>query len=242
MLNVVKNTKISVLDLVAPHRCRGCGELGEVLCECCKNYNISNKVNICPKCGEIINYRCSKCVLPYLMTFCFGYRDEILGQMAEEFKFYGVRAIGKAIGELVDRMMPEIEGDIRIVPLPTIHRHIRERGVDHTYMVAKEVARRRGWKVERVLLRKNETVQIGKNKKERLAQAKEAYKRNPKVEIDSEATYIMLDDVWTTGASMTEAGKLIRKAGAVNLAAIILVKAGRPEEFKKIKPTEKIEF
>ena len=35
-------TGTSWLDLLCPHFCMGCGRLGRILCDCCKNYiNIS---------------------------------------------------------------------------------------------------------------------------------------------------------------------------------------------------------
>ena len=38
MPNIVKNTTLpSLLDILAPHSCRGCGRIGNVLCNRCKN-------------------------------------------------------------------------------------------------------------------------------------------------------------------------------------------------------------
>lgn len=227
MLNVVKKTrKCGVFDLLCPHRCRGCGHLGEVLCECCKNDITSEYLNRCPKCLEVINYRCSKCNLPFFMTFVMGKRSELLGQMAEEYKYYSVRAMADKIAEMVDECLPDMEGEIVIVPLPTIAKHIRERGFDHTFEVAKRIAKRRGWKVMRVIERKNNTVQVGANAKQRKEQAKNAYKVNEKVKISENATYILYDDVWTTGSSMLEGEKVLREAGAKNIAALVLARSG----------------
>lgn len=236
MLNVVKNTiKCGVFDLLCPHRCRGCGELGSVLCRCCKNYIISSRANICPKCGQPIGYNCLSCHLPFSMVFCLGFRDETVGEMAEEYKFFGVRAIGDVVAEIIDERIPGVLGDVRIVPIPTIQRHVRERGVDHTYQIAKKLAKRRGWKVSQVLERAKNTVQIGKDAKTRLQQAKEAFRLSEKVRVDSDATYILFDDVWTTGASMIQAGKILREAGARNLIAVVVVKASRPKNNGKIR-------
>jgi predicted amidophosphoribosyltransferase len=71
----------------------------------------------------------------------------------------------------------------------------------------------------------------------RRAQAKVAVKVNLKYcdkkgKIVSEyknANIILFDDVWTTGASMIEAGKLLKKAGVDSLSALAITKnrAGR---------------
>lgn len=218
---IVKNTtKCGVFDLVCPHRCRGCGELGELLCKCCKKDILDAAMNHCLYCGKVIDFCCSECKKNFLGTFVVGYRDEMIGALVEEYKFFGVRGMERILGEVLDEFLPDFNGEIVIVPLPTIRKHVRERGVDHTYQIAKNLAKRRGWKVERLILRKKDTVQVGAGEKLRKKQAEEAYEFFGKV--DKEKTYIVFDDIWTTGASVTEVGKILKKNGAKKLVAVVL--------------------
>lgn len=226
MVNVVKNThKCGLLDLLCPSRCRGCGELGEVLCEYCKNDIIMDYVNRCPKCRKEIKTKCEKCKLPFLFTYMVGFRGELIGQMVQEYKFYGIRKYGEAIAEVLDRVIPKMSGEVVLVPLPTIQKHIRERGLDHTLELAKKLARKRGWKVEQMLVRNKNTVQIGADKTTRKMQAREAYKFNPECKVRSGVIYVLIDDVWTTGASMLEAEKILRSQGAEDVGCIVVVNA-----------------
>ena len=112
--------------------------------------------------------------------------------------------------------------DSVIVPLPTATHHVRSRGFDHTYLLAKNLGKIRKFKVEKILVRNKNTVQVGADKKARLTQAKEAYAINPKIKIKKDATYILLDDVWTTGASITAAKKILQNAGAKNIKIALL--------------------
>ncbi len=218
---IVKNTTFCGLpDMVCPYHCRGCGKTGEILCECCKNYIIEEKLNHCPKCGRVISDKCSECVFPFSAEYVVGYRDELIGALAEEFKFFGVRKLGRSLAEILNDFLPDFLGDVSIVPMPTIKKHVRERGLDHTYLVAKNLAKIRGWKVERLLFRKKNTIQLGSNAIQRRRQAKEAFGFSGKV--DKNRTYILFDDIWTTGASMTEAGKLLKDSGAKKLVAVVL--------------------
>ena len=226
MPNVVKNTtKCNLLSLLCPSRCRGCGELGTVFCNRCKKDMICDFSNICPKCRKKIGTKCEKCKLPFVFTHMVGYRGDLIGRMVEEFKFYGVREMGGAIAGVIDDTLPEIKEDVVIVPLPTIQRHIRERGLDHTLLVAKNLGKMRKWKVEQVLVRNKNTVQIGADAVARKMQAREAYKLNEKYKIDENKLYVLLDDVWTTGASMLEAEKILRDAGATKIGCIAVVSA-----------------
>lgn len=228
---IVKNTtKCGPLDLLCPYRCRGCGELGEVLCECCKNYITSEKINHCLKCKKVINEKCQNCNLPFSATFVVGYRDELIGALAEEYKFFGVRKLGKILTEILDDYLPDFSGDVVIVPLPTIQKHVRERGVDHTYQIAKRLAKRRGWKTEKLLLRNKNTVQLGADMDKRRRQAKEAFLFHG--EINENKTYVLFDDIWTTGASMMEAGRIFKKMGAKKIVAVVFAtnrQGKRPE-------------
>ena len=88
--------------------------------------------------------------------------------------------------------------------------------------MAKKLARLQRIKVRPVLLREKNTVQVGADRKARLNQAEHAYSINPKMTIDSEVTYILFDDIWTTGASMKTAIKKLRQAGAIKIIVILL--------------------
>lgn len=230
---VVKNTtKIGVLDLLCPHSCRGCGRLGSVLCECCKkNLFLANGV-ICPLCkrevarnpksDKVIN--CVDCKLLLEAVFVGGWREGVLARLIKDYKYRSVRAAGEVLAEILDEAIGEameLEAKrVVIVPLPTIGRHIRERGLDHTWDLAKRLAKRRGWKCQRVLGRKADTVQVGATRKQREEQAARSYEVVAKISPD--ATYLLLDDIWTTGASILAATEVLRSAGAQDVMAAVL--------------------
>ena len=221
---IVKNTTfISLLDLLAPHSCRGCGRLGEALCECCKNNIISAEISICPNCkNKTKNHICEECKnLPPI--YYLGERSDLLAKLIHDFKYNSTRAIGIKFAEILNETLPKsLPESAILIPLPTSTKHIRERGFDHTFLIAKHLAKLRHYKLHKLLLRAKNTVQVGTDKKTRIKQADAAYELNPKIKIEPKATYILLDDVWTTGASMKSAIKKLRQAGAKHLIVIIL--------------------
>ena len=222
---IVKNTTfLNPLDLIAPHSCRGCGALGKVICERCKNNIISSHTNFCPNCKAITpNGICKNCPnLPPVFTI--NHRNTIIGDLIHDFKYNSTRAIGVKLAEILHQTLPHFDGTINIVPLPTISRHIRERGLDHTLFIAKHLAKLRGknWQVTPILERYKNTVQVGTNRKTRLKQAESAYSLSSKTCIDTASTYLLLDDVWTTGASMLVAIKKLQQAGVSKIIVAIL--------------------
>ena len=219
MANIVKNTTFpSLLDLLAPHSCRGCGTLGTVLCDCCKKNIINSHFNFCPICkAKKSTPSCPHCPdLPG--TFIVGSRQDLIGQLVSDLKFHSVRALAKPLAEILNAILltelPDNNQKLILVPLPTIKKHVRARGLDHTLLIAKHLARLHlNCSVERLLIRHQNTVQVGADAATRRSQATSAYTLNPKLKIDHTATYLLLDDVWTTGASMLAAAKIAQKAG-----------------------------
>lgn len=128
-------------------------------------------------------------------------------------------------GEVTCGVLRKVETEIKeirqivLVPLPTIRKHIRERGFDHTLRLCFELENflqkrlaKLGMKVEYedLLVRKNKTVQVGKEKKERMKQAEKAYGIREGIKIESKTLYVLVDDVTTTGASLTAAKKILQ--------------------------------
>lgn len=209
--------------------------MGAVLCECCKNNILQEEWQFCPLCQQKIarlaesgttkkawqDYCCAGCDLLFEAIFVGGWREGALAKLVAEYKYQAVRAAGNVLVEVLEVAIPqEMPAKVVIVPLPTIGRHVRERGLDHTLMMAKKLARQRGWKCERVLVRAADTVQVGSKVAERQDQAKRAYAVGKR--LDPETCYLLLDDVWTTGASMIQAAKTLRRAGAKQVMGVVV--------------------
>lgn len=217
--NVVKN----IVDGLFPPRCRGCGEAGAYLCGCCKKYISENmKVRKISNDGGVFE-----------QAMYLGYRDEILGELVEEAKYESVRGELKELAEVMWRGYLEELGDVVLVPMPTSRKHVRERAMDHMDRICREVAMLSGGRARRVrlLVRRKDTVQVGSSPELRKKQAKEAVEVDDKIlskfleDFSEGEKVVLVDDVWTTGASMIEAGKMLRKAGVKNLMAVAITKS-----------------
>ena len=221
MPNIVKNTTFpNLLDLLAPHSCRGCGRIGSSLCDCCKNNIILSYLHDPPK---------LKTPKSFPPVFTVSNRTGLMDNLIHGLKYNSARAIAKPLAEILDHTLPAVEGSVSIVPLPTISRHVRDRGPDHTHLIAKYLAKFRHYKVEKLLVRAQDTVQVGADRRTRLAQAKSAYAVTTNAKLNSQTTYILLDDVWTTGASMKAAVKKLRQSGA-NQIIVALLAVSRLEQ------------
>ncbi|MBR2796060.1 ComF family protein [Candidatus Saccharibacteria bacterium] len=221
---IVKNTTFpGLLDLLVPHSCRGCGCIGEALCNRCKNYIYNQHHNFCPRCkASTPTGICDHCKdLPPI--FVATERAGLIDELIHDYKYSSNRSLAMPLADILDNCLPHISSPTIVVPLPTISKHLRARGFDHTKLIAKHLAKKHSnWQVKQLLIRTNSTVQVGSTKKDRVSQASKAYEINPKIKINPKSTYLLIDDVWTTGASMEAAIKKLRQAGVSQISVGIL--------------------
>ncbi len=212
-------TNISVLDLVFPFSCRGCGHTGEILCGRCKKNlekGFLDAEKIRRNRGEL---RLGKIKELYAV----GYREGVLRKLAVEYKYSARRAYAGVIAEIMAEVLPDFCGErVAVVPMPTIRRHIRERGFDHTERLAKKLARIKGWEFLPIIKRVNRTTQVGKDEETRERQAAEAYQIFG--EISKDKKYVLVDDIWTTGATMRSGAEVLAKMGAEKIVGVVICK------------------
>ncbi len=204
----------NILSIIAPHYCCGCGKIGVLLCSNCKNNIISETKTVCVKCHRPTAdmWLCSTCRTPFERVWVVGERDGILQRLIGMYKFQRAKAGYRALSELLLAVLPQLPAETIIIPVPTVPGHVRERGYDHMMLIAKYVARVRGLKLERLLYRKTNTKQRHADAKQRANQAKQAFAVRGKINPD--ASYLLIDDVITTGATIKYASKALRDAGA----------------------------
>lgn len=207
----------TLLGIVAPHHCYGCQKTGTLLCDNCK-YNIENEpFGRCIRCLGLsgVSGICERCAdAPYSQVWCIGERRDVVEQLIDGYKFYNALDAARMLGTIMADTLPDIPPDACFVPIPTIATHVRQRGYDHTREIVRVLRRRCGCRSEYVLRRKTQTVQRGASRVKRLQQAKQAFRVDTNTQINPTVPYILVDDVYTTGATIDAAAHLLREAGA----------------------------
>ena len=202
-----------LLSAIAPHPCCSCGELGQVLCENCKYDIVDEPFSLCVACGGGLTVLgvCESCSVPYSRAWCVGLRAGSLQRLVGLYKFKNAYAARNDIVDMLDARIDMLPSNVIVVPVPTVSGHIRERGYDHMFEIAKLFARRRGLKMETALGRRGVSKQRGAGRSTRDAQAKDAFITSGTL---GHAPYLLLDDVVTTGATVKYASKALINAGA----------------------------
>lgn len=200
-----------ILTFILPHRCCRCSKIGTSLCDCCKNYIQKQRQND----QKLTSWQNSSADLRV-----FGWRRGLLAKLVDNYKFHLERELATPLAELLASLLTDLSGEIVVVSIPTTRLHNRQRGFDHMKLVGRALARLLGADYQVVFTRQHQVSQRGLSRADRLKNAKKslALTSSPKLT----ATYVVIDDVFTTGATMLEATKLLQKAGAARVIAAVI--------------------
>jgi ComF family protein len=212
-----------VIAGVAPHACLNCGSEGGLLCEWCFSDCFPPVPPRCYKCYAATSDSavCAKCChkTPLKRVWVRTDYDGLARQLVHAFKFERMQATGTIIAEYLQTTIPYMQNAM-IVPIPTASSRLRQRGYDHAKLIAKELSRKTGLPRSALLARHGQTRQVGTKRAERLQQTQGAF-RLSKPKLIKDAHILLVDDVVTTGATLEEAARTLKRAGAKTVDAVV---------------------
>lgn len=215
----------ALLSIIAPHYCCNCGKIGRPLCDCCKKHIIDAQFDNCVLCHQKVknNNICPKHQVFYDHLWCATYRKGAIAKLIDGYKFQRMQAAATELAEILDASLPKLPDKAVLIPIPTTPKNIRQRGYDHMLLVAKKLAKRRQISYACLLRRRNNTVQhFAKTLKERRKNAQNFFELHG--EVDPEVTYIVMDDILTTGSTINAATKVLHQAGAKQIDVAIIAR------------------
>ena len=156
--------------------------------------------------------------------------ENISKALISEYKFKHNRSAAKPIANLMVDTFLLFNNDDHIaaknyvvVSVPTATGRIRQRSFDHAALIAKNVARILELEYQKGLRRYGQVRQTGAKRAERLAKIAGSFTAQPASKLQSR-NILLIDDVITTGATIGEAAKTLRKAGARSVDALVFAK------------------
>jgi len=206
------------LDFFSPRRCLGCGKKGSYFC------------SSCIKEIKLLDPQVSLGEHPLdALVSIFPY-EGIIRRAILKLKYNFVSDLTDELVDLAVNFLQEDFFQARVlVPIPLHWYRKNWRGFNQAEILGKEIALK--LKIDfcpDLLLRTRSTKpQVKLKGKERKKNVRGAFKLNPKYRIlDTE--YLLFDDVWTTGATMKECARVLKKAGVKKVFGLTLA---RQEKF-----------
>ena len=204
-----------LISLISPHHCVVCSDIADGMCKKCmlqlKPFNLHN----CILCGYGLNTGsrcCSSCELANVNQLITVKMSKDLRKLLHEYKYNNKRAFCKVLAQIVSNNIDNTGRNYIIVPLPPSSKHRRQRGYDHILNIVRHLSKMTNCEYEMVLRRKTNFRQVGTDRQTRFTQAENAFiSRYP---LSPDRTYVIFDDVITTGATITSAVRALRSDGA----------------------------
>lgn len=213
-----------LLSFVAPSPCYGCGEIGQALCDSCIDDIVTEPYAQCVDCLRPVGSGGNLCQIcrassTLAQVWCVGDRDGVLLRLIDGYKFDAVRELGGGLAKLIDGVLPQLP-NVKIVAIPTARAHTRTLGYDHMALIARELAAQRQWESITPLRRVSEARQHFKTRAERLRAAADMFV----AESELMGSILLIDDVFTTGATLRAAATQLRAAGAERVYGAVIAR------------------
>ena len=206
-----------LFELLAPHNCLGCGREGPLLCDWCKPDAFAALPDRCYRCHKLSvdSKVCENCrrFTPLAHVWVSTEYEGYTKQLLRAYKFERAKDAVELLAEHMDETLPYFKPDVIVTCVPTATSRVRERGYDHAAELAKALARHRGLKFRPLLYRIGQSRQVGAKKQQRLSQLESAFRLSSKESIKARSI-LLVDDIVTTGASLSACAQILRAAGA----------------------------
>ncbi len=217
------NLGTAVLDLIFPPKCPYCRRVLE-----------DPRAPLCPDCQKKLPWltgRAGERKVDFT-DGCFSplaYRGAV-PDAVRRYKFQPVRAYALPFGELMAQCLQDHlpEGADLVTWCPLSKKRLRSRGFDQAQLLARVVGKRRDIPVMGTLAKIRHTVPQSELEEEsaRRANARGAYVLMPERDLTGKRV-VLVDDVVTSGATMSECAGLLGMAGAAKVYGLTLAQARR---------------
>ncbi len=227
---------MSFLDFIFPKRCVNCRKIGAYICTNCFAYISFNETGTCIVCqrqavGGLTHPVCRGRYTPDGVFSSLVYKG-VVKKLVYKFKYNpNLTDLRNTLTDLFYEGLIQKEEFYKVqnknsvlIPIPLYKSKLRKRGYNQSYILAKGLGKKLNIEVLDCLERVRDTkTQVGLKKEEREGNIKGAFKLKIKdLRLKNINQVFLIDDVVTSGATLKEAAKVLKKAGVEKVYGITL--------------------
>ena len=175
-----------------------------------------------PRCGL-----CRRAEPPFVRAAAYGSYEGGLRELIHLLKYGSVRpaanVLGRMLAEAVSHLEPVLgEEPLLVIPVPLHAKKLRQRGFNQAELIARAALKLMNFRdrfhlAADVLQRRRETrSQIGLSRHQRRQNMRGAFAVTKADEI-KDRPVLLVDDVFTTGTTVSECARVLRRAGAAKV-------------------------
>lgn len=222
---------MGLLDIVFPKNCLGCGREGKYLCSICVG-NIPHSQAICPYCRHpsidgATHINCQRKLGIDGLTSIWKY-EGVIRKAILALKYKYATEISKEISEYVisslqGLVLPPVHN---LVPIPIYWYKQNVRGFNQSIEVGGNIAEKMRLKfVPDLLIKKVSTApQADLSGEQRRKNLQGSFVLNPNFVLGTTYSVLIFDDVFTTGSTMFEATKVLKRGGVEKVWGITIAR------------------
>jgi len=214
--------QMGILDLIFPKNCLECKKEGKYICsDCIQKVRLARSV--CSYCGvySFFGKTHENCKRKYSLdgVYSIWKYDGVVRKAIIALKYKFANEISKEIANEAKKELKKLEifsKNSILIPVPLHTKRENWRGYNQATEIGKLIAKDFKWKfIPDLLIRKIQTKpQVGLSGSERVGNVKNVFEINPKYKIKNfKKQIIIFDDVYTTGSTLKEAGKVLKNIG-----------------------------
>ena len=234
-----------IVDFALPPRCPGCGAITQEdhsFCLCCWQKLTFLGEPCCTRCGLPFEYdsgldpECGACLADppafdsLRAAVAYG---EIARIVALKLKYSGRPGVAETLAKFMQRHLVGEDSGAILLPVPLHRWRIWKRGYNQSALVATALARRTGLAVQLDLLRRTKATPPlkGLGRRERALAVRGAFRARPAAKaLLAGRTVVLVDDVYTSGATAAACAKALKRAGAARVNIICWARVVRGGE------------
>ena len=232
-MDALRSRLAAVGHWLLPPRCLLCGDAGHDGLDLCRDCaaELPRNRSCCARCAlplalpAALCGRCQRHPPPWQAAwspFRYGWP---LDRLESRFKFSRELAAGRSLVALWQREARPIELPALIVPVPLHRARLRQRGYNQALELARPLARALGVPLRHDLLQRAHptAAQSELDAPSRRRNVRGAFAVRPNAPLPAHVA--VLDDVMTTGATLAECARVLRRAGVARVDVWALARA-----------------